>query len=164
MAASDALLNPLDAQSNQINNLGAPAANGDATYVDVVTIPPADSGSGSNGTSFLAARADHYHPASGGAGGLTLAEVEVNLGTTPQLGGNFQITGLSGLTPNNQVLINQKAAPYTGKGTQYDESEMDQVSANGYVLNSTTIQAFWMAEPSNGPVAGNFKFGYSVSA
>jgi hypothetical protein len=164
MASTDILQRPLDANSNRIPNLGTPTTAGDATYVDTVTVPLVESGSGSNGTSFLAARADHVHPAAGGGAGLTLTEVEVNMGSTPVYSGNFQITGLTGLTANKQVLIQQKAAPYTGKGTLYDESEMDQVLANGYVLNSTTIQAFWVSAHGNGPVAGNIKFGYAVSA
>lgn len=164
MAAFEELILPLDANGYQIHNLGAPAVSGDATYVDTVTVPLVESGAGSNGTSFLAARADHVHPSAAGGSGLTLTEVEINLGATPVLGGNFQITGLTDLTSNKQVMIQQKAAPYTGKGTQYDESEMDQVFCNGYVLNATTIQAYWMAQPSNGPVAGNFKFGFAVSA
>jgi hypothetical protein len=68
---------------------------------------------------------------------------------------------LSGLTADKQVLIQQKAAPYTGKGTLYDESEMDQIMISAYVLNTTTIQAHWV---STGMVVGSIKFGYTVSA
>ena len=76
----------------------------------------------------------------------------------------MRITGLSGLTANKQVLISQKAAPYTGKGTLYDEIEMDQLIANGYVLDATTVRVYWQANPRTGPVMGNFKFGYQISA
>lgn len=98
---------------------------------------------------------------SGGGGALTLTEVEKDLGASAQRAGSFDITGFSGLTADKQVLIAQKAAPYTGKGTLYDEIEMDSVQAAGYVLNATTIRAHWTA---SGPVLGNVKFGYAVGA
>lgn len=95
------------------------------------------------------------------AGELTLAEVEKDLGSIPMCCGSFDITGLSGLAAGKQVLITQKAGPYTGKGDMADEAEMDAVAVTGYVVDANTIRGFWS---SRGPVVGNFKFGYAVSA
>ena len=100
----------------------------------------------------------------GGGGGLTLTEVEVNLGAKARYSGSFDITGLSGLTPNAQVLIVQKAAAYTSKGDRQDEAEMDQVHCTGYVVDAATIRAYWTCMLHGGPMIGNVKFGYAVSA
>jgi hypothetical protein len=94
--------------------------------------------------------------------GLSLTTVEVAIATTALNSGTFDVTGLSGLTAGKAVIITQAAAAYTGKGDLVDESEMDMVSATAYVLNSTTIRAFWQSCVS--PVLGNFKFNYTVSA
>jgi hypothetical protein len=79
----------------------------------------------------------------------------------PQYTGNFTISG-TGLTAGKVVSIQQAAGPYTNKGDRADEAEMDQVHVTGYVLNSTTIQAYWSSDKS--PMAGNVKFNYLVSA
>jgi hypothetical protein len=101
--------------------------------------------------------------ASVAGGGLTLTEVEKDLGTLPRYADTFDITGLAGLTAGKQVLIVQKAGPYTGKGDRQDEAEMDQVSATGYVVDANTIRAYWVCQPYSGPMSGNVKFGYAVS-
>lgn len=101
--------------------------------------------------------------AAGAGSGLTLTEYEANLGAIPLYSGTFDITGLAGLTPAKQVLVQQKAAAYTGKGTLTDESEMDQILANGYVVDAATIRVYWVCQPMSGPVAGNVKVGYAVS-
>jgi len=98
-----------------------------------------------------------------GASSLTLTEVEKDLGVAAY-SGTFDITGLAGLTASKQVLIVQKAGPYTGKGDRQDEAEMDQVAATGYVVDANTIRAYWVCQPYSGPVAGNVKFGWAVSA
>jgi hypothetical protein len=87
--------------------------------------------------------------------------IEQDLGTIPLQSGNFQITGLSGLTTGKEVSIAQGVGPYTGKGTLADEAEMDAILATAYVLSATVIQVFWNA--LTGPVRGNFKFNYLVS-
>ena len=102
--------------------------------------------------------------AGGGGGTLTLTEIEVSLGSVARYSGSFDITGLSGLTPNAQVLIVQKAAAYTSKGNRQDEAEMDQVHCTGYVVDASTIRAYWVCMPHGGPMVGNVKFGYAVSA
>lgn len=81
----------------------------------------------------------------------------------PLYSGTFDIAG-AGLTAGKPVLLQQAAGPYTGKGDQADEAEMDQLCCTGYVVNSTTIRAYWTCQPKCGPVSGNFKFQYAVSA
>ncbi|MEO0312284.1 MAG: hypothetical protein RIQ89_1941, partial [Bacteroidota bacterium] len=49
------------------------------------------------------------------SGSVSVTSVEVNISTIAKNSGSFQITGLSGLTPNKQVIISQAAGPYTGK-------------------------------------------------
>jgi hypothetical protein len=85
--------------------------------------------------------------------------VEKDLGSTPVLGGTFDITGLSGLTTGKPVLIQQAVGPYTGKGPDEDEAELEQLTVTGYVLDATTIRCFWSTQ---WPVIGNFKFQYLV--
>lgn len=96
----------------------------------------------------------------GGGGGLTLTEIEKDLGSVARRSGSFDITGLAGLTVGKQVLVVQKAGPYTGKGTRQDEAEMDQANATGYVVDANTIRVYWT---SSGPMMSNVKFGYAVS-
>jgi hypothetical protein len=95
------------------------------------------------------------------AGSVSVTTAEVNISTIAKNSGSFQITGLSGLTPNKQVIISQAAGPYTGKGNMADETEMDSVAVNGYVLNSTTIICYWNSATK---VAGNFKFNYFIQS
>lgn len=95
-------------------------------------------------------------PAGGGA-----TTIEKDLGSLPSLSGTFDITGLSGLTADKQVVITKGCGPYTGKGTLADEAEMDLVLASGYVVNASTIRVFWNAQ---GPVCGNYKFNYGVAS
>jgi hypothetical protein len=90
-----------------------------------------------------------------------LTTVEKSLGASWRRSGNFQITGLSGLTAGKPVSIQQANGPYTGKGTREDEAEMDQLLLTGKVLNTTTIQCYWQ---SRFQVRGNFKVDYLVGA
>jgi hypothetical protein len=89
---------------------------------------------------------------------LGYTEVEVNLGSLAKFSGSFSITG-TGLEIGRVVHIRQSAAPYTGKGTRADESEMDYVNVTAKVINSTTIQCFWKCDTR---VKGNRKFFYAV--
>jgi hypothetical protein len=68
MAAEDVLARPLNAAEKRVRRLGTPTEVGDATFTDNTSTPNADSGSGSPGTSLLAAAADHVHPASSNSG------------------------------------------------------------------------------------------------
>ena len=93
------------------------------------------------------------------SGGLSLTEVEVDLGSTPLTSGSFQITGLSGLPVDEPVLIRQGLGPYTGKGTLADEFEMDTLNVAGKVASASAIQCYWTTDSL---VRGNFKFLYAV--
>jgi hypothetical protein len=63
MAAEDVLERPLDAAEKRIRRLGDPVAARDATFTDNSAVPSASAGTGSPGSSLLAAPADHVHPA-----------------------------------------------------------------------------------------------------
>lgn len=76
--AKDIAQRELDQGGHRISNLGDPMAAGDATKTDNQSVPKANAGTGAAGTSFLAAAADHVHPADGeggGGGGCGLIEV-----------------------------------------------------------------------------------------
>ena len=96
-------------------------------------------------------------------GGLTLTTFEKDLGAIALKGGSFDLTGLSGLTADKQVIANQAHAAYTGKGTLKDEAEMDQAFISGYVLSATSIRFRWFCGRF-GALKGNVKFNYAVSA
>lgn len=74
--------------------------------------------------------------------------------------GTFDITGLSGLTADKVVSIVQTAAPIASKGNARDEPEMDLIRATGYVVNTTTIRAYWQA---TGVMVGSYNFAFQVS-
>lgn len=97
---------------------------------------------------------------SGGAGSLTLTEVEVNLSSTPAYSGSFTFT-IASSTVGLPILITQSYGPYTDKGTLADEAEMDIVNVVAEVTAATTATAHWT---SWSPVKGVFKFNYAVSA
>src|SRR5918911_70641 len=79
--AKDVAARDLDQTGHRIANLGDPKDGGDATKVDLKSMPKPAYGSGSPGTSLLAAAADHAHPATGGggapAGTITLSDASV---------------------------------------------------------------------------------------
>lgn len=97
--------------------------------------------------------------AGGGGGGLTLTAFSQDLGADRN-SGTFDITGLSGLTPDKPVLVVQTAAPIASKGNARDEPEMDLISLTGYVVDSATIRVYWRAP---GIVVGTYEFAYAVS-
>jgi hypothetical protein len=66
--AKDVAQRELDQAGFRISNLGTPTAAGDATKTDNAAVPLANAGTGSPGSSLLAAPADHVHPAAAGAG------------------------------------------------------------------------------------------------
>jgi hypothetical protein len=96
-------------------------------------------------------------PAGGGGGGFTDFTKDLGVARTS---GTFDITGLSGLTTNKVVSIVQTAAPITSKGDARDEAEMDMINLTGYVVNTTTIRAFWQTQ---GVVVGTYAFAFAVS-
>ena len=65
--AKDVAQRELDQAGFRISNLGTPTADGDATKTDNTTVPLANAGTGSPGTSLLAAPVDHVHPAAAGS-------------------------------------------------------------------------------------------------
>lgn len=83
--------------------------------------------------------------------------IEKDLGYPSKSSGSFLITGLSGLTMNNQIVVSQAAGFYTGKGD--DEIEMDALVCSGYVVDSSTIKVYYN---SRHLVGGNFKFNYII--
>jgi hypothetical protein len=88
-----------------------------------------------------------------------IVTIEVNLSATPLRGGIFIITGLTGLTIGKQIIINQAATNYTGKGTRIDESQMDTIIAKAFVESATTIKVYWRSERM---VKGFYKFNYFI--
>lgn len=93
----------------------------------------------------------------------SLSGVELSLGGQDKKArnGNFQITGLTGLSVGKPVLVSQALGPYTGKGTRLDEAEMDSIVASGKVISSSVIQCYWSSRTI---VKGNIKFNYMVGA
>ena len=65
--SKDVAQRDLDQASFKISNLGTPTAAGDATKTDNTTVPLANAGTGSPGTSLLAAPVDHVHPSAAGS-------------------------------------------------------------------------------------------------
>ena len=65
--SKDVAQRELDQANFKISNLGTPTAAGDATKTDNATVPLANAGTGSPGTSLLAAPVDHVHPAAAGS-------------------------------------------------------------------------------------------------
>lgn len=94
----------------------------------------------------------------GGGGGGAYTDFSKDLGVSKR-SGTFDITGLSGLTPNKVVSIVQTAAQIASKGNARDEPEMDLIQLTGYVVDASTIRAFWNAQ---GVVVGSYNFAYQV--
>lgn len=88
---------------------------------------------------------------------MSIADIDV--GNTAD-SGRFVISG-AGFDPAKRLVINVNAGPYTGKGSLADEAEMDAITVNGHVLDSTTLECFWHAIP--GPVRGHFTFQYRLA-
>lgn len=80
---------------------------------------------------------------------------QVTLCSTACRSGSFDLTGLSGLTVDKPVYIQQAAGPYASKGTRQDEAEMDQVNVSAYVVDANTIRAYWTSATQ---VVGSFTF------
>ena len=65
--SKDVAQRELDQANFKISNLGTPTAAGDATKTDNTTVPLANAGTGSPGTSLLTAPVDHVHPSAAGS-------------------------------------------------------------------------------------------------
>jgi len=117
--------------------------------------------SGGGTTNFLRADGTWAAPPGGGGGGFTTTLVEKDVGSSPAMGGTFDITGLSGLTTGKTVLVVEDSSTDLSNGETPDRLECDQVHATGHVQSSTTIRVYWHSAT---PVAGLRKFAYSVAA
>lgn len=97
--------------------------------------------------------------ATGGAG-LTLTNIEKDLGAVALKTGSFTVTS-TGLTTGKPVVVTQAVGPYTGKGSREDECEMDEIRAFGVVTNATTITVYFSTDSF---IKGNIKFNYIIGA
>jgi hypothetical protein len=95
----------------------------------------------------------------GGGGGLTFTDFTKDLGAAER-SGTFDITGLSGLTPDKNVLIVQTMQPISSKGDARDEFELQPIILTGYVVDANTIRALWNCDSV---CAGDYAFAYAVS-
>lgn len=74
--------------------------------------------------------------------------------------GTFDITGLSGISPDQHVDVMQTARAIASKGNARDEFEMDAIQLTGYVVDTATIRCYWNAP---GVVVGTYAFAYLVN-
>lgn len=121
--------------------LGADGADGDSVFA-----PGPSGAAGSVGATGPTGPA-------GSAGAGLISSVDVNLGTVPLWSGTFDITGLSGLTIGDAVLVTRGIDP-----TIPDEAQ-ESVGAAGVVISATTIRVQW--EGIGGPMAGTRRFYYA---
>lgn len=108
-------------------------------------------------TEFLNGQGNWATPPSAAGGSYTAFTKDLGAARSS---GTFDITGLSGLTAEKVVSVVQTAAQISSKGNARDEAEMDQIQVTGYVVDTTTIRAYWQA-PS--VVVGTYAFAYQVS-
>lgn len=90
------------------------------------------------------------------AGGF--GSVEVDLGA-PARSGDFVISDGS-IVAGTQIVVVQSAEVPTGKGTRYDENEMDFLELRGVVTGTGSATVYWS---SRSFVKGNFKLNWSTS-
>jgi hypothetical protein len=72
--------------------------------------------------------------------------------------GTFNVTGLSGLTVGENVLVVQTKQAIASKGNATDEPEMDLIRATGIVISATTFAVSWLCESV---VVGTYAFAYA---
>lgn len=87
-----------------------------------------------------------------GTGASAISSVAVNLGATPLWSGSFDITGLSGLTLNQPVMVT------CGVDTTIPDESEEQLACSGIATSATTIRVYF--ESIGGPVAGTRTFYY----
>lgn len=162
---SNSALALMDAFSNEESEIpifggggsvGAIGPTGD-TGPAGVTGPPGFGFDGDDGV-------DSYIPGPQGIAGNPAASTYMDF--TEDLGvsdrsGTFDITGLSGLTADKNVVVVQTAQAIASKGNARDEFEMDNIQLTGYVLSTTSIRVYWQAP---NVVVGTYAFAYSVGA
>lgn len=86
----------------------------------------------------------------------TIYQTTINFGSQPLFSGNFTISG-TGLTPGSPIMITQAAS--RPNSILYDSVEMDQITATGIVINSTTIQCNWGCKTA---VSNSYTFNYWI--
>lgn len=137
----------------------AATANGLTSATTTISISGAAAPTAGQALVAISPTSAGWSTVSGGAG-TTVNSIQVNLGSNPTSGGSFTISG-SGFVVGKSVVITQSCGPYTGKGSIPDEVSMDQLTVSAYVVNSTTINAYW---GSGSKVVGYYEFDYWQSA
>lgn len=116
-------------------------------------------GSGGGTTNFLRADGSWAAPP-GGGGAPDWTAFSQDLGAARR-SGSFDLTGLSGITPDLLYLGVQTSAPISSKGSAQDEPEMDMIELVGIGIDSSTIRWRWWA-PS--VVVGTYNFAYGATS
>lgn len=93
---------------------------------------------------------------SGGGGGATVAEAELNLGSSWRQSGSTTLTDAA-ITPTSQILLALAPGPYTGKPGGADELELVGPIVFGAVPGAGTATVYWSAQF---PQRGNVKVKY----
>lgn len=107
--------------------------------------------------------------------GATIKIVEIDLGSNPVTSGSFTFSDAAA-TGASKIRAWQEDGPYTGKGTNRDEAEMDALDCYG-VATALFITIHWRVRPEGihfdrfgvgrrlvSPVVGRFRFGYLLTA
>lgn len=76
-----------------------------------------------------------------GGGGASWTVYEADLGATPVNCGRFTITDAA-ITASSKVVVMQAPGPYTGKGTEADEAEMDPITCIAYPASGSAVVAW----------------------
>lgn len=97
-------------------------------------------------------------PTGGGGGGSgVLATTTVNLGSTLTMSGNFQITGLSGLTLNDPVPV------FLAVSTTDPTEAEEQISISGIATSTSVVTCYWQSVDGT-PKSGNKLVSYLVAS
>lgn len=87
-------------------------------------------------------------------GHQTIQQFTVDLGT-PRRSGTFDITGGTGWIPGRQVIV--QMAGNRPNQTLTDTMQMDNITATGVVVNSSTIKVYWKSKTF---VSNQYVFNY----
>jgi hypothetical protein len=106
------------------------------------------------GSTFL--RADGTFAAPAGAPPAATI-VEKDLGSTAKTHGNFTISD-AGIGASSKVMVWQAPGPYTGKGTQADEADIQPVRVNAVTPSAGSCKVWWETPPITvqRPLSGDF--------
>jgi hypothetical protein len=142
----------LDMAGFHLLNLGPPQTAQDATHVDPTTVPLPPSGTGSPGTSFLAAAADHVHPAQPGTGSaaqvttLTDESLQSNSGTGEEIMREWFVD-FDGI--DAQQIVPELSLFGKGSGTFNLRAGGTPGAADGTVIASTIVADAGTFHPVN---------------